>query len=426
MIAMQQTSAGSLLQIPVLFPIVGSSAARFGRRTPAPHDRPAALPSYSHGDNLRGAVVVRSLLSPFVADRLRNGIHLSSSVAVFGRYDARLSELDKDLSRKTYACYVNGVPREWLRDPEHWWLKTKGGEPSDKFYIFHEFCITYAAMCRCVRELLCHGSLEACGRKKSADNPFSAMDISLFGHSGRLRFSESRLSIDKLSFFDIRTASRTGLPFSCAMSAFGTPDLVKRYVTLHHVVTGGDKEQKHRNNLRLITQELQQEVFSLLKEGLLRAVTFCDQSPIEPGVWHQPTIDMEASTVRDIEGSWVEFRILSPLAIRKQTDVLKWRPDTTPPIPTPQKPAAAQTNKPALQASDNQLVELAVREDKRRAENGEELLDMKERLTFLRKYKPKLTANYLKTELMPQIKCRAKEQDVPLRGRGNTKQGVSK
>lgn len=67
MIAMQQPSAGSLLPIPVLFPIVEPSAARFGRRTPAPHDRPAALPSYSHGDNRRGAVVAK--LSDFCAKK---------------------------------------------------------------------------------------------------------------------------------------------------------------------------------------------------------------------------------------------------------------------------------------------------------------------------------------------------------------------
>lgn len=67
MIAMQQPSAGSLLPIPVLFPIVEPSAARFGRRTPDPHDRPAALPSYTHGGNRRGAVVAK--LSDFCAKK---------------------------------------------------------------------------------------------------------------------------------------------------------------------------------------------------------------------------------------------------------------------------------------------------------------------------------------------------------------------
>lgn len=62
MIAMQQPSAGSLLPIPVLFPINKASAARFGRRTPEPHDRPAALPSMIHEDNRRGAVVEMATL----------------------------------------------------------------------------------------------------------------------------------------------------------------------------------------------------------------------------------------------------------------------------------------------------------------------------------------------------------------------------
>ncbi|MCI1438535.1 MAG: hypothetical protein LKI03_09650 [Acetobacter indonesiensis] len=59
MIAMQQPSAGFLLPIPVLFPINEASAARFGRRTPDPHDRPAALPTEVHGANRCGAVVVK-------------------------------------------------------------------------------------------------------------------------------------------------------------------------------------------------------------------------------------------------------------------------------------------------------------------------------------------------------------------------------
>ncbi|WP_249212539.1 hypothetical protein [Acetobacter persici] len=62
MIAIQQPSAGSLLPIPLLFPINEVSAARFGRRTPDPHDRPAALPSMIHGDNRRGAVVEMATL----------------------------------------------------------------------------------------------------------------------------------------------------------------------------------------------------------------------------------------------------------------------------------------------------------------------------------------------------------------------------
>lgn len=59
MITMQPPSAGSLLPIPILFSIMGPSAARYGHRTPEPHDRPAALPTEVHGANRYGAVVVK-------------------------------------------------------------------------------------------------------------------------------------------------------------------------------------------------------------------------------------------------------------------------------------------------------------------------------------------------------------------------------
>ncbi len=59
MITMQPHSAGSLLPIPVMFSIMEPSAARYGHRTPEPHDRPAALPSKVHGANRYGAVVVK-------------------------------------------------------------------------------------------------------------------------------------------------------------------------------------------------------------------------------------------------------------------------------------------------------------------------------------------------------------------------------
>lgn len=59
MITMQTPSSGSLLPIPVLFPIMEPSAARYGHRTPDPHDRPAALPTEVHGANRCGAVVAK-------------------------------------------------------------------------------------------------------------------------------------------------------------------------------------------------------------------------------------------------------------------------------------------------------------------------------------------------------------------------------
>lgn len=111
------------------------------------------------------------------------------------------------------------------------------------------------------------------------------------------------------------------------------------------------------------------------------------------------------------------------LSAAKHPDLLEWRPVSVPSQkPALPAPALEPSGKPVFQVSDDCLIQFAVDEDKRRAENGEDLLDMRERLLFLQKYRVKLSENHLRTKLMPQIRERAKRENVHLRGQGHIKQ----
>ncbi|MCG0998229.1 hypothetical protein [Acetobacter persici] len=436
MIAMQQPSAGSLLPIPVLFPINEASAARFGRRTPEPHDRPAALPSMIHGDNRHGAVVVwYSSLSPFVADRLINGIQLSAAIDVFGRFNRELSGYNDTFSEGFHSCSENHVSSDWMNDPETFWPKicdamnSRFSNISDDnvelCYTFREFCEPWYRMRKVILDLLSLGEIEACGRKKTADSPFSIMGLSLFGIGSEVIFRKSQLMVGKLAFYDVRLASHSGLPVNCAMLAYGHPRQVASYLKLSRIFMRGNEKKKYQPQFEKTAHALQQDIFFLLRESHLRAVTTQGQHVIEAGAWQNPEVNMDASAIRDADGTWREFRVLSPLAIRKQPDLLEWRPAPSP----PQKltvPVLAPSGEPVFRASDDRLIQIAVDEDKRRGENGEDLLDMKERLSFLQKYRAKLSENYLKTKLMPAIRERARQENVPLRGQGHIKQRVIK
>lgn len=437
MIAMHQPSAVFPLPIPVLFSNMKPSAARYGHRKPDPHDRPAALPFIVHGDNRRGAVLVSFSLSPFVADRLKNGIQLSAAVDIFGRFNQGFSECEDALSEKLYMCQENSVPYQWMDDPETFWPKifkfmnnrfaNYTEEQAELARIFREYCGSWYEIRNSIIYRLSLGDIEACGRKKSPDCPFSIMEISLFGKRSEINFRESHLKLDKLAYYDVRIASHSGLPIHCAMLAYGNPRQVESYLELSRVHMRGKDKEKYQARLDETTFALRQQIFALLHEGLLRAVTVQGQHRIEAGAWKDPEVNMEASALRDAEGTWRECRVLSPLAIRKQPDLLGWRPE----IVSPQTPmllgsALEPAGKLVFQASDDSLIQFAVEEDKRRADEGEDLLDTKERLSFLRKYQAKLTENYLKTKLMPQIRKQAELQNVPLRRQGQIKQGVSK
>ncbi|ATJ89975.1 hypothetical protein HK16_13525 [Acetobacter senegalensis] len=434
MITMQPPSAGSLLPIPVLFSIMGPSAARYGHRTPEPHDRPAALPSKVHGANRYGAVALVSfLLSPFVADRLKYGIQLSAAIDVFGRFNRTLSGYDDTFSEKFHLCYEKHVPSDWIDNPEKWWPKiykamnTRFSNISDEneklCYIFREFCGPWHWMRKEILDLLSLGELEACGRKKTADGPFSIIELSLFGPGSEIKFRERRLTIGKLPFYDVRIASHSGLPIHCAMLAYGQQQQVRNYLGLSRIFMRGKEKEKYQLRFDEALLTLQQDIFALLHEGHLRAITAQGQHPIEAGAWKSPQVNMEASAIRDADGTWQEFRVLSPLAVRKHPDLLEWRPVSAPSQkPALPAPALEPSGKPVFQASDDSLIQFAVDEDKRRAENGEDLLDMRERLLFLQKYRPKLSENHLRTKLMPQIRERAKRENVHLRGQGHIKQ----
>lgn len=432
MIAMHQPSAVSLLPIPVLFSNMQPSAARYGHRKPDPHDRPAALPAIIHGGNRRGAVLVSFPLSPFVADRLKNGIQLSAAIDVFGQFTQVFSEWDDALSEKFHMCQENSVSNEWIDDPETFWPRVKNASNNNfagyseerikTFWDFREFCGAWYQMRGAIISELSLGDIEACGRKKSPDCPFSIMEISLFGQRSKINFRESYVQLDKLPYYDVRIASHSGLPIHCAMLAYGHPRKVANYLELSRIHMRGKDKKKYQLRFDETTFALRQQIFTLLHEGFLRAITVQGQHQIEAGAWQHPEVNMEASALRDAEGTWREFRVVSPLAIRKQPDLLGWRHEViSPQKPMLSGPVLEPAGKMVFQASDDSLIQFAVDEDKRRAEKGEDLLDTKERLSFLKKYREKLTDNYLKTKLMPQIRKRAELQNVPLRRQGQIK-----
>lgn len=81
---------------------------------------------------------------------------------------------------------------------------------------------------------------------------------------------------------------------------------------------------------------------------------------------------------------------------------------------------------PRLQIPDGELVLRAVDEDMRRSDAGEELFTVKTRLDFLKKYRPNLTNNHYREQLMPLIRKEAERRGFDLRGRGAPPKKINK
>lgn len=224
MIAMQQPSAASLLPIPVLFPIVEPSAARFGRRTPAPHDRPAALPSYTHGGNRRGAVVWEMYTLPSTEDRLKNGIRLSDCYHAFALLDDWIEDNFNGMSRAMYDCIFSGyIPERAFYFPD----KVRGFlGPTDLVPApLQEFEQYRYAIYQDIKSLLKSGRITAYGKEKITDEKWQIIPCQYFSLECEISFHKNKVTVEGVSFLDVRITCLEGLPIWCAMVAYGDQEL---------------------------------------------------------------------------------------------------------------------------------------------------------------------------------------------------------
>lgn len=311
MIAMQQPSAGSLLPIPVLFPIVEPSAARFGRRTPAPHDRPAALPSYTHGGNRRGAVVWEMYTLPSTEDRLKNGIRLSDCYHAFALLDDWIEDNFNGMSRAMYDCIFSGyIPERAFYFPD----KVRGFlGPTDLVPApLQEFEQYRYAIYQDIKSLLKSGRITAYGKEKITDEKWQIIPCQYFSLKCEISFHKNKVTVEGVSFLDVRITCLEGLPIWCAMVAYGDQELVPG---LMHLVGLRYYQNATRQQARPLIDNIQsfRKYFcSLMKNGELKAVYLETNEPVDPALWNECNISLVRSEIRVSTNEWQGIKIQTP------------------------------------------------------------------------------------------------------------------
>lgn len=311
MIAMQQPSAGSLLPIPVLFPINEASAARFGRRTPEPHDRPAALPAEVHGANRCGAVVWEMYTLPSTEDRLKNGIRLSDCYHVLALLDDWIEGNFAGMSRAMCECmYGSNIPKQAFDFPD----KVRGFVgPTDLVpTALREFERYRYAIYENINSLLKCGRLTAYGKEKITDQKWQIIPCQYFSLSCKISFDENKVIVESLSFLDVRITCLEGLPIWCVMVAYGDQELVPSLMRSVGECRVKMASKKSINSLIDDIRTFRKYFCSLMKEGELKAVYSETGELVDPNLWGEGQISLARSEIRVGPKKWRGVKVNTP------------------------------------------------------------------------------------------------------------------
>lgn len=310
MIAMQYPSGGSLLPIPVLFPMIPPSAARFGRRTPAPHDRPAALPSDVHGINRRGAVVWEMYTLPAIEDRLKNGIRLSDAFPAFVMLDDWIQDNFDRMSRAMRNCMKHGVPADAFYYPEilGYFVKNKDAPP-DCLRTFEYF---RDAIYLEIQSLLKSGRLSAYGKENLTDEKWQIIPTSYFSLDCKILFNQNKVLVEGASYLDVRVTCIESLPIWCAMIAYGDPEQVRVLMQLFTYDRSSYPAGVQENDLISEQNTFKKYFCALMRAEKLKGYYLGTDEKVEPALWIEDKVDLISSKICISPKIWKDVKVYTP------------------------------------------------------------------------------------------------------------------
>ncbi|ASC06064.1 hypothetical protein [Acetobacter pasteurianus] len=310
MIAMQYPSGGSLLPIPVLFPMMPPSAARFGRRTPAPHDRPAALLSDVHGINRRGAVVWEMYTLPAIEDRLKNGIRLSDTFPAFVMLDDWIQDNFDRMSRAMRNCMKHGVPADAFYYPEILgsFVKNKDAPP-DCLRTFEYF---RDAIYLEIQSLLKSGRLSAYGKENLTDEKWQIIPTSYFSLDCKILFNQNKVLVEGASYLDVRVTCIESLPIWCAMIAYGDPEQVRVLMQLFTYDRSSYPAGAQENDLISEQNTFKKYFCALMRAEKLKGYYLDTNEQVEPALWIEDKVDLISSKICISPKIWKDVKVYTP------------------------------------------------------------------------------------------------------------------
>lgn len=310
MIAMQYPSGGSLLPIPVLFPMIPPSAARFGHRTPAPHDRPAALLSDVHGINRRGAVVWEMYTLPAIEDRLKNGIRLSDTFPAFVMLDDWIQDNFDRMSRAMRNCMKHGVPADAFYYPEILgsFVKNKDAPP-DCLRTFEYF---RDAIYLEIQSLLKSGRLSAYGKENLTDEKWQIIPSSYFSLDCKILFNQNKVLVEGASYLDVRVTCIESLPIWCAMIAYGDPEQVRVLMQLFTYDRSSYPAGVQENDLISEQNTFKKYFCALMRAEKLKGYYLGTNEQVEPALWIEDKVDLISSKICISPKIWKDVKVYTP------------------------------------------------------------------------------------------------------------------
>ncbi|MBB2165383.1 hypothetical protein HLH26_12735 [Gluconacetobacter sp. 1b LMG 1731] len=311
MIGLSHITPPKSLPVPVSCQMMQGGAARFGRRTPGPHDWPAAPSVLNHGDDQRGAVVWEMYTLPSTEDRLQNGIRLSDTFHAFAFLDDWIENHFNGMSQAMCQCIASGMPEQAFDHPEnakHFISATD--LPSIYLRNFHHH---YYSIYKEIESLLKSGRLSAYGKTSIEDKHWKVIRCSDLSLDCELLFSKNKIVIEGQSFLDVRVVCAESLPISCALIAYGDQELVPRLMRLagycRSTLTKGAYKAYLLDEIRTFLKYF----LLLMQKGHLEAFRTDDGMEIDASVWNHCKISLSRSEISTRPGEWLPVKIVSPI-----------------------------------------------------------------------------------------------------------------
>ncbi|WP_257006380.1 hypothetical protein [Acetobacter syzygii] len=247
---------------------------------------------------------------PSTEDRLKNGIRLSDCYHAFALLDDWIEDNFSGMSRAMRNCMKHGVPADAFYYPEilGYFVKNKDAPP-DCLRTFEYF---RDAIYQDIKSLLKSGRITAYGKEKITDEKWQIIPCQYFSLECEISFHKNKVTVEGVSFLDVRITCLEGLPIWCAMVAYGDQELVPE---LMHLVGLRYYQNATRQQARPLIDDIQsfRKYFcSLMKNGELKAVYLETNEPVDPALWNECNISLIRSEIRVSTNEWQGIKIQTP------------------------------------------------------------------------------------------------------------------
>ncbi|GBQ52962.1 hypothetical protein AA0313_0102 [Acetobacter indonesiensis NRIC 0313] len=255
---------------------------------------------------------------PSTEDRLKNGIRLSDCYHAFALLDDWIEANFDGMSRAMCECMLSGIPEQAFDFPD----KVRGFlGPTDLVpKALREFERYRYAIYENIKSLLKSGRLTAYGKEKITDEKWQTIPCQYFSLECKISFDENKVTVEGVSFLDVRITCLESLPIWCAVVAYGDQELVP---SLMRRVGACRVKMASKGSIHALFDEIRifrRYFCSLMQKEELKGYYLGTDEQVSPTLWNEHKIGLARSEICIAPKKWRHVKIYTPHPPLNETD----------------------------------------------------------------------------------------------------------